>query len=246
MSTDKLQEKIAYFEQQELADISDDENEVRDEAFLKMGRELADLQAMPAPPKFARHPSSFLGPTPKEQQRAFEAAAAKRPPSRPGMSGLKRSATAPDVDVTNPVTKRRRSPDHQDLLKRTTSLPDIKAQDDTPFYIWVGEVPREMKKKNAKPADNIKLEPEAKQILRGKIVYFYPNDDISMARRLRIHKCIQLGAAWTRTFRADISHVMFDEGNHSYAQFLRHINKAGISVSTPYRSLETHTFDTGS
>ena len=95
----------------------------------------------------------------------------------------------------------------------------------------MGVVPRELKNgKNIKPADDIKLLPESNQLLRGKVVYFYPNDDVSLVRRTRIHKVIQLGAAWVNKWRDDVTHVLVDDVNHTYTQLLRHLNRAGFPV----------------
>ena len=60
---------------------------------------------------------------------------------------------------------------------------------------------------------------------------FYPNDDISMARRQRIHKLIQLGAAWVTKWREDVTHVMVDDASYTYNQLLKHLNRAGFPVS---------------
>lgn len=99
-------------------------------------------------------------------------------------------------------------------------------------FARTGVVPRELKNgKNVKLAENIRLEPEDKQIFRGKVVYMYPNDDISMARRHRIHKLIQLGATWVNTWGTDITHIVVDEGEYTYSQLLRHFNIAGLPVS---------------
>lgn len=119
-------------------------------------------------------------------------------------------------------------------MKRVTSLPSLAGLDRLPFYKKMGVVPRELKNgKNVKLADNIKLEPESKQLLRGKIVYFYPNDDVSMVRRTRIHKVIQLGAAWVTKWRDDVTHVLVDDANYTYSQLLRHLNRAGFAVRCP-------------
>ncbi|KAF1956205.1 hypothetical protein CC80DRAFT_472922 [Byssothecium circinans] len=240
MSDNKLQEKTAYFEQQELSDKCDDES-LLGEAYMRIGIAFAESEPMLSP-KLARKSSSFLDPTPKEQMQKFEARGAKQLPSlRPEPLGLKRSATAPDKNITNsfPVIKRRQRPTAntevkaQDNLKRTTSLPDMRAQNGASFYQRMGVIPRELKNgKNVKLADKIKLEPESRQVLRGKVIYFYPNDDISMPRRQRIHKVIQLGAAWVKSWREDVTHIMVED-NHSYSQVLRHLNKAGLPFD-PY------------
>ncbi|KAF2120788.1 hypothetical protein BDV96DRAFT_539101 [Lophiotrema nucula] len=246
MADKELQEKSAFFSEQELLDISDDEHGFPDENMLRAERALADTQAMPPPtmPKLVRQRSSFLGPTPKERQAKFEEHATKqRLKTRPEGSNLTRSATAPEANVSKSFPSARKrsngssSPQRQNPrsgLRHSTSLPDLVAAAQTedveiPFYKRMGVIPRELKNgKNVKPAENIRLEPEPKQLLKGKIVYFFPNDDISLARRHRIHKIIQLGAAWVNRWRNDITHIMVDDANYSYTQVLRHLNKAGL------------------
>ena len=93
--------------------------------------------------------------------------------------------------------------------------------------------------KNVKIADKIKLDPEHKQLLKGKIVYFFPNDDVSMARRRRLHRIIQLGAAWVKEWRDDVTYVIVDDDNHTYSQLLRNVNKAGFPVGAPIRHTDS-------
>jgi DNA polymerase IV len=235
---DELSAKEAYFKEQSLLELSDDERDFHSESVGIIDRALADSKAMP-PPGLEKTRSSFLGPTPKERQAAFEAHTKKQ---RAGAreSGLKlaRSSTAPESELTKsfPVTKSRgdqlSNAQSVNKLKRVASLPDLAIPNRTPFYKQIGfTVPRELKNgKNVKLADHIKLEPEHKQVLSGKVIYFYPNDDISMARRMRIHKAIQLGAAWVNRWRDDVTHIMLDDASYSYSQLLRHLNRAGIPV----------------
>ncbi|KAL6708471.1 hypothetical protein ACN47E_002734 [Coniothyrium glycines] len=235
MSNQELLKKRAYFEEQALLDVSDDEQDVAGEASKAMEAALVDSEAM-LPPKLVRNTSSFLGATPKEIQAEFEAhTSKKRVTVRSDSHILLRSSTAPDLEVTRsfPVTKLRGKlaaeveGSRKTKLRRVTSLPDVAAQ--TAFYRQVGEIPRELKGgKNVKPADNIKVEPEERQLFREKIIYFYPNDDVSMVRRTRIHKLIQLGAAWVTRWRDDITHVMLDDASFTYSQLLRHFNRAGF------------------
>lgn len=238
MPNQELTEKQAYFKKQELLDLSDDETGFPDENFVYAERALAESEAMP-PPKPERRQSSFLGPTPRERQAEFETyAAQRRSDTRSGNQALTRSLTEPNSEISRsfPVTKLRREltgpkPDQSNDTKRVSAMPNP-AKNQVPFYKQMGVVPRELKHgKNAKPAENIKLEPEHKQLLKGMIVYFYPNDDISMVRRTRIHKVIQLGAAWVTKWRDDITHIMVDDANHTYSQLLRHFNRAGFPVS---------------
>ncbi|KAF2691210.1 hypothetical protein K458DRAFT_438871 [Lentithecium fluviatile CBS 122367] len=241
MSDKSLQDKVEYFKEQELLDISDDERDFPDEGFRNAERALADFEAMPppAPPaKLVRQPNSFLGPTPKEVQNESGTYATKKlAPMRADGPGLTRSATAPESEMTKsfPVTKPRQGPSSnppksETKLEETTSMPDLVAEGNVPFYKKMGVAPRELKNgKYVKTADNIKLDPEEKQLLKGEIFYFFPNDDVSMARRRRIHKAIQLGAAWVKEWCDDVKYVMVDDGSHTYSQLLRNVNKAGFS-----------------
>jgi len=239
MSQDDLSAKEAYFEEQALLDLSDDERDLPSESFNAIDRALEDSKAMP-PPTLERQRSSFLGPTPKERLAEFETHATKqRAVTREFGPKLARSSTAPDSELTKsfPVTKPRGGPlpglQNANKLKRVSSLPDMASIDQMPFYKRMGAIPRELKNgKNVKPADNIKLEPDHKQLLKDKVVYFYPNDDISMVRRMRIHKVIQLGAAWVNRWRDDITHIMLDNMDYTYSQLLRHLNRPGLPVCT--------------
>lgn len=238
MSDNDLTAKEAYFEEQALLNLSEDEQDPPSESLAILERALEDSIAMP-PPTFEKTGSSFLGPTPKERRAEFEAHTTKnRTATRESGPKLARSSTAPEAELlkTFPVTRpggtQVSNAQSTNKLKRVASLPDMASIDQVPFYKQYGQVPRELKNgKNVKLADNIKLEPEHKQLLKDKFVYFYPNDDISMVRRMRIHKVIQLGAAWVNRWRDDITHIMLDDSNYTYNQLLRHLNKAGFSVS---------------
>jgi DNA polymerase IV len=239
MSDNELAAKEAYFQEQALLDLSDDEQDLPSESENVITHSLADSRAMP-PPTLDKQRSNFLGPTPKERQAEFEAHTNKfRPATREPSLNLARSATAPKTELMNsfPVLNSRGGrpfiAGSTSKLKRVSSLPNLASVVQTPFYKRMGAIPRELKNgKNVKPADNIKLEPEHKQLLKGKIIYFHPNDDISMVRRMRIHKIIQLGAAWVNHWRDDVTHIMLDDASYTYSQLLRHVNKAGFSVRT--------------
>lgn len=238
MTDPDLVAKQAYFHELKLLDTSDDEGSNGD-VFDRIESVMAEMQD-PKPPRLARQTSSFLGPTPKEVKDDFEAhTARRRAVTRNETRTISRSVAAPEVDLTQsfPVTKPRARQlsiaegESNSKMKRVASLPNMTGLDQTPFYKQMGVVPRELKNgKNVKPADNIKLLPESHQLLRGKIIYFYPNDDVSMVRRTRIHKVIQLGAAWVNKWRDDVTHVLVDDVNHTYTQLLRHLNRAGFSV----------------
>jgi DNA polymerase IV len=238
MTDTNLAAKQAYFDEQKLLDISDDEGSNGD-VFDRIESVMAEMQD-PRPPRLTRQTSSFLGPTPKEVKADFEThTTRRRAVIRDESRTLSCSATAPEVDLTQsfPVIKPRvrqlstAEGESDRKMKRVTSLPNMTGLDQTPFYKQMGVVPRELKNgKNVKRAENIKLLPEPQQLLRGKIIYFYPNDDVSMVRRTRIHKSIQLGAAWVNKWRDDVTHVLVDDVNHTYTQLLRHLNRAGFPV----------------
>ena len=53
--------------------------------------------------------------------------------------------------------------------------------------------------------------PEKQQIFKGLYFYFFPNNDIAPARRMRINKAIQFGATWQRDWNNDATHVILDK-----------------------------------
>ncbi|RMZ69140.1 hypothetical protein GMOD_00003065 [Pyrenophora seminiperda CCB06] len=227
MSDLNLSAKKAYFNEHALLDLEDDEDEVPNESVKILENALEESMKI-APPKFRKQTSSFLGPTPKQRQAEFEAYTKRqRATERQTSQRLVRSSTAPEPELTKsfPITNPRSklATSGRDKLKRTSSLTDI------PFYKQVGSIPRELKNsKNVKPANNIKLFPQHRQLLKNKVVYFYPNDDISLPRRTRIHKVIQLGAAWVKTWRDDITHIILDDATYTCKQLLQHLDRTYI------------------
>ncbi|KAI1768266.1 hypothetical protein GGR53DRAFT_478503 [Hypoxylon sp. FL1150] len=67
----------------------------------------------------------------------------------------------------------------------------------------------------------LQLAPETQQIFRGFSFYYLPNDDINPARRLRITKARQHGAAWCRNL-VDATHIIVDK-TLTYADIERHL-----------------------
>jgi DNA polymerase IV len=183
MADKELADKQAYFKEQELLDISDDETGFPDEG-LKNAQRLLLAKAKspekekspPAPPPPRRKTYGFLGPTPRERQAQFERER-QLALARNAGHGLIRSLTAPDPAVASASFpsadgKRKASdvlPDNSSKskkLKHSHSLSDIPTQ--LEFYKRVGDVPRPLSK--AKKDAVIKLEPERKQLLKGKII----------------------------------------------------------------------------
>lgn len=240
MSGQDLSTKESYFNAQALLDLSDDERDFPDYSYRILECAFAESQAMPLP-KTLIPTSNVRGTVVEARQADFQAHTARQRTSLRHSSGEQnRPSTAPEPNASTslPDDKRRNSvassckSDHGKRSKRVAPLPECAGRSLVPFHKQVGVLPRELKNgKNVKPAVNIKLEPEHKQLLQGKVVYFYPNDDISMARRMRIHKIIQLGAAWVNTWRDDITHIMLDDTDNTYAQLLRHLNMAIIPVN---------------
>ncbi|KAL1791940.1 hypothetical protein ACET3X_009691 [Alternaria dauci] len=229
MSESELAAKEAYFKDYDLLDISNDAQDTQNNNANKLEQALGEPR-ITRPPSLTRQTSSFLGLTPRE---AFEAHARKlRETKRQEGRKPMRSSTAPESEHTrgfqankSRIRTTATAAGPKTKLKRASSPPGTADKDLTPFYIRVGDIPRECgNKRNLKPATNIQLEPEYKQYFKGKVVYFYPNNDIFGTRRRRIHKVIQLGAAWVKTWREDITHVIMDGEEHIYMDLLKHLN----------------------
>ncbi|KAI8941349.1 hypothetical protein NX059_002574 [Plenodomus lindquistii] len=241
MSDKDLSAKKAYFQEQDLLDVSDDEQYQTSRTSKVIERTLTDPKAMP-PPRLIRYSSSINGPTPKEMQAQAEFEAhtkRQRAALRPEDQKLEATSTAPESNVAKSFPVTLPKPDLPPnrgkrgvRLKRTTSLPEVPVT--IPFYRRMGDVPRTLTKgrKKAVPADDIKVRPEDRQLLKGKIVYFYPNDDDDNLRRIRLHKIIELGAAWVRSWRDDVTHIVTDYKTVTYDGLLAHLKNEGLSVST--------------
>lgn len=64
--------------------------------------------------------------------------------------------------------------------------------------------------KKRKKGDMVQLKPESEQVFKGLSFYYVPDDDIAPARRLRINKAREYGAAWTRSI-GEATHVVVDK-----------------------------------
>ncbi|KAH7559215.1 hypothetical protein BM1_04152 [Bipolaris maydis] len=233
MSDSELLAKITYFEEQALLNFSDDEPYTPNESVLNLERALEESKPVLST-SLLSHSSSFNGPTPREIQAQFEEHTERRRTSNRQINQkLTRSSTVPQTETAESVQipKSHNGPNvgtdnGKSRLKRTISLSQIFDKECIPFYKRVGAIPRELRSgKTVTLANNIKLVPESKQLLKEKIVYFYPNDDISMARRRRIHKVIQLGAAWADKWNNNITHIMSDDGTYTYNQLVQHLGR---------------------
>ncbi|KAJ5382940.1 DNA polymerase family X [Penicillium concentricum] len=59
---------------------------------------------------------------------------------------------------------------------------------------------------------NAKVIPDDQQIFKGLIFFFFPNNDVSPFRRLRIQRAQDYGARWSRNWATDVTHVIMDKG----------------------------------
>ncbi|KAF2706690.1 hypothetical protein K504DRAFT_483679 [Pleomassaria siparia CBS 279.74] len=195
---------------------------------------------MPPPPlSRVQQRSSFLGPTPRERRAEFEASISRKTAQPPLQ--VTRSATEPDMHVSKtfpsarPNAKRSASPEPpgpRKKLKHTTSLPNMVAagqmQDQTLFYKTMGDIPRELRSAKHVPlAENIRLDPKHKQLLKGKII-------------CKIHKVIQLGGAWIKCWRDDVNFVFMDEDIYTYNLLLRHLKKTELPSTVTVTKFEPY------
>ncbi|KAK3694037.1 hypothetical protein B0T22DRAFT_451459 [Podospora appendiculata] len=106
------------------------------------------------------------------------------------------SATSGSFVAETPVPSTARPP-HASLLRRST-MP----VENSPS---MGSDPRKRKRQSS-----AKEVPEAEKVFRGMSIFYIPNDDIAPARRLRIAKAQEYGAEWVRTISM-ASHVFVDK-----------------------------------
>lgn len=64
--------------------------------------------------------------------------------------------------------------------------------------------------KKRKKGETLQLKPESEQVFKGLSFYYVPDNNIAPARRLRINKAKEYGAAWTRSI-AEATHVVVDK-----------------------------------
>ncbi|KAJ5587675.1 uncharacterized protein N7459_003440 [Penicillium hispanicum] len=66
--------------------------------------------------------------------------------------------------------------------------------------------------KKRKRANSIKVVPEEQQIFKNLVFFFFPNNDVSPSRRLRIQRVQEYGGQWAREWTSNITHVVVDKG----------------------------------
>ncbi|KAG9238702.1 putative DNA polymerase lambda [Amylocarpus encephaloides] len=62
-----------------------------------------------------------------------------------------------------------------------------------------------------KRGSEIKLVDEKDRIFRNQTFFYIPNDDVAKIRRLQIAKAQNYGAAWTKIFSGEVTHVIIDK-----------------------------------
>ncbi|EXJ85924.1 hypothetical protein A1O1_06293 [Capronia coronata CBS 617.96] len=107
---------------------------------------------------------------------------AKSAPSR-----ARRLKTSPSIVVDSAVQTTKRSSEKR---KHVTDLSNIK------------------QRKHQLGSKKLPPVPIGEQMLKGLLFYFVPNNDICQARRFRIHKAIQYGAAWANEWCNGITHII--------------------------------------
>ncbi|KAJ5527587.1 hypothetical protein N7513_011746 [Penicillium frequentans] len=66
--------------------------------------------------------------------------------------------------------------------------------------------------KKRKPNKNIKVVPEDQQIFKDLVFFFFPNNDVSPSRRLRIQRAQEYGAQWAQERLEKVTHIIVDKG----------------------------------
>ncbi|KAJ5714015.1 uncharacterized protein N7483_011196 [Penicillium malachiteum] len=77
-------------------------------------------------------------------------------------------------------------------------------------------------KKRKSNSNNTKVVPEDQQIFKELVFFFFPNNDVSPARRLRIQRAREYGAQWALSLSEEVTHVIVDKGLR-YQDLLKHI-----------------------
>ena len=72
------------------------------------------------------------------------------------------------------------------------------------------------------------MEPIA-SVLLTDLTVFFPNNDVSTLRRLRIQRAQEHGAQWAREWSSDITHVIIDK-DLSYQDLVIHLKLASVPV----------------
>ncbi|KAE8349313.1 hypothetical protein BDV28DRAFT_141497 [Aspergillus coremiiformis] len=187
-------DKQAFFQELEKLDsLAEDSADDTDEGFAQF----IALSRDNTEPVHQAEPA--LPTSPAEKSRALGATSTLRSPSL-GITDLKESGDTSIVvieDTLNPSVKG----------SSCMGAPKIKAG------VLAGK-----KKRIA----TLKSVPEQQQIFKGLVFFFFPNNDVSPLRRLRIQRAQEYGALWARTWGDNVTHVIVDKGL-TFQEVLRHL-----------------------
>lgn len=78
-----------------------------------------------------------------------------------------------------------------------------------------------------------------RKLLRQFMIDFFPNSDVSPARRFRIKKARERGAIWVREWTVGVTHIIMDRGL-SYHSLMSYLKLSDMPVSTlePARKMD--------
>ena len=202
-----LQKKI-FFDELYGLDEADDEKDTSSAALMsfRYGETCHELQDRPQ----LHQPSLTMEHTASRTRQAIPT------PSRTGAANVE---VIEDTPMALAVTRKGRQ-NIKKIFNRTTPVAGKYLQSGAPE-----PGPRASKKgKREKP---LVLMPKPLQIFKGLFFYFFPNNDISPARRARIRKAMEWGAVWVKDWERGITHIIADS-SLCYNDLLKYLKISGL------------------
>ncbi|TKA77469.1 hypothetical protein B0A49_02352 [Cryomyces minteri] len=141
----------------------------------------------------------------RESQALLSAAKRKRSVSAP--EATEQIPGSGEVTVTKDTPTRTEPPPRFDQLRQTHSTSNLVPPRSTGL-LPSSAVPRASGKRKRDNA--IQLAPKARQVFKGLAFYFFPNNDVHPARRMRITKALEYGALWIKEWASGVTHVIVD------------------------------------
>ncbi|KAJ9607850.1 hypothetical protein H2200_007929 [Cladophialophora chaetospira] len=211
--------------------LSEEERKEKEDFFTELDR-LEDLDSndeevasMSAPESSPKRPSSKMKGLAAEGMVDLERGESrKRKPSRDVPQSKQRASQPPRLPraSTLPEQESELQPPVKPRLARATTLPEQSPTKTKPTKLKRTftdlsnlearlkgtELPklRPLRKgKNWKPLADI---PPGRQIFRGLVFFFVPNNDDDSGARMRIHQAIKYGAKWAHVFSEEVTHIL--------------------------------------
>ncbi|KAK4987499.1 hypothetical protein LTR66_007580 [Elasticomyces elasticus] len=122
-------------------------------------------------------------------------------------NSVPQSTKIPDTMAGNPST--RSSPALPATLRHGYTISGVPETANT-LAAPPSAIPRSSGKR--KRDTEITLMPEDQRIFNGMHFYFFPNNDVHPARRMRIVKALEYGATWQKDWNTRVTHVIVDRG----------------------------------